>query len=91
MRSPGSSLNVVNFDGPAAPWRYPIGYDAYLMYVAMWAQRFLAETGQGYDDLGAVAVEQRAYAEANERAVRRRPLSAAELRNRIDQLLTASA
>ena len=35
------------FDGPGAPWRYPIGYDAYLMYVAMWAQRFLAETGQG--------------------------------------------
>jgi acetyl-CoA acetyltransferase len=46
------------------------------MYCAMWAQRFLAETGQGADDLGAVAVAQRAYAVENERAVRRRPLTA---------------
>jgi acetyl-CoA acetyltransferase len=42
----------------------------------MWAQRFLAETGQGVDDLGAVAVAQRAFAVGNERAVRRRPLTA---------------
>jgi acetyl-CoA acetyltransferase len=68
----------MTFDGPAASWRYPIGYDAYLMYVAMWAQRFLAETGQGPADLGAVAVAQREYAVDNDRAVRRRPLSAAE-------------
>jgi acetyl-CoA acetyltransferase len=74
----GSRVGTMNFDGPAAPWRYPIGYDAYLMYVAMWAQRFLAETGQSPDDLGAVAVAQRAFAEANERAVRRRPLTAAD-------------
>jgi acetyl-CoA acetyltransferase len=48
------------------------------MYVAMWAQRFLAETGQGGEDLGAVAVAQRAYAVDNERAVRRRPLTTDE-------------
>ena len=30
----------------ARQFRYPIGYDAYLMYVAMWARRFLLETGQ---------------------------------------------
>jgi acetyl-CoA acetyltransferase len=68
----------MTFDGPGAAWRYPIGYDAYLMYCAMWAQRFLAETGQGSEDLGAVAVAQRAYAVDNERAVRRRPLRAAD-------------
>ena len=72
----GPRVGTMAFDGPGAPWRYPIGYDAYLMYVAMWAQRFLAETGQGSEDLGAVAVAQRAYAVDNERAVRRRPLTA---------------
>jgi acetyl-CoA acetyltransferase len=74
----GSRVGTMTFDGPAASWRYPIGYDAYLMYVAMWAQRFLAETGQGGDDLGAVAVAQREYAVDNERAVRRRPLTASD-------------
>jgi acetyl-CoA acetyltransferase len=74
----GARVGTMTFDGPAAPWRYPIGYDAYLMYCAMWAQRFLAETGQGADDLGAVAVAQREYAVENERAVRRRLLPAAE-------------
>jgi acetyl-CoA acetyltransferase len=72
----GARVGTMTFDGPAAPWRYPIGYDAYLMYCAMWAQRFLAETDQGADDLGAVAVAQRGYAVENERAVRRRPLTA---------------
>jgi acetyl-CoA acetyltransferase len=74
----GPRVGTMTFDGPAASWRYPIGYDAYLMYVAMWGQRFLAETGQGADDLGAVAVAQRAYAQDNPRAVRRKPLTAAD-------------
>ncbi len=74
----GPRVGTMAFDGPAAPWRYPIGYDAYLMYVAMWAQRFLAETGQSADDLGAVAVAQRSYALDNDRAVRRRPLTSAD-------------
>ena len=52
----------MEFAGRGAQYRYPIGYDAYLMYVAMWAQRFLAETGQGAEDLGAVAIAQREYA-----------------------------
>jgi acetyl-CoA acetyltransferase len=41
----------------------------------MWGRRFLLETGQTELDLGAVAVAQRAYAERNERAVKRRPLT----------------
>ncbi|MCB0997565.1 MAG: hypothetical protein KDB21_20885 [Acidimicrobiales bacterium] len=71
----GPRVGTMQFHGPAAAWRYPIGYDAYLMYVAMWARRFLHETGQDEADLGAVAVAQRAYAELNERAYRRRPLT----------------
>jgi acetyl-CoA acetyltransferase len=70
----GPRVGTMRFAGPAAQYRYPLGYDAYLMYVAMWAQRFLHETGQGPEDLGAVAVAQRRWAVANERAVRTRPL-----------------
>jgi acetyl-CoA acetyltransferase len=70
----GPRVGTMEFHGMGAQFRYPIGYDAYLMYVAMWAQRFLHETGQGERDLAAVALAQRAYAAANERAFKRRPL-----------------
>lgn len=71
----GARVGTMEFPGGGAPFRYPIGYDAYLLYVAMWGRRFLLETGQTELDLGAVAVAQRAYAERNERAVKRRPLT----------------
>jgi acetyl-CoA acetyltransferase len=64
----------MQFSGDAGQYRYPIGYSAYMMYIAMWAQRFLYETGQGVLDLGAVAMAQRNYAQTNERAYRRTPL-----------------
>jgi acetyl-CoA acetyltransferase len=44
------------------------------MYIAMWARRFLHETGQGEQDLAAVAIAQRRYAVRNERAIRRREI-----------------
>jgi acetyl-CoA acetyltransferase len=71
----GPRVGGMEFAGGGGQYRYPMGYGAYLMYVAMWAQRFLAETGQGADDLAAVAIAQRAYAIANERAFRRKPLT----------------
>jgi acetyl-CoA acetyltransferase len=74
----GTRVGTMQFAGMGAQYRYPIGYDAYLMYVAMWAQRFLLETGQGEEDLAAVAVAQRAYAVDNERAYKRRPLTREE-------------
>lgn len=61
--------------GGASQYRYPIGYDSYLMYIAMWAQRYLHETGQSIEALGHVAVAQRWFAERNARAVQRRPLN----------------
>ncbi len=70
----GSRVGTMQFAGMGAQYRYPVGYDAYMMYVAMWGQRFLHETGGGPEDLAAVAIAQRAYAERNERAVRREPL-----------------
>ena len=74
----GARVGSMQFAGMGGQYRYPIGYGAYLMYVGMWAQRFLYETGQGPEDLGAVAVTQRKYAEGNDRAVRRQPLALAE-------------
>ncbi len=71
----GSRVGAMEFFGGGGQYRYPLGYSAYLMYVAMWAQRFLAETGQDGEDLAAVAVAQREYAMANPRAFRRRPLT----------------
>ena len=74
----GAKVGTMEFHGAGGPFRYPIGYDAYLMYVAMWGQRFLVETGQTSLDLGAVAVAQRAWAERNERAYKRWPLTLEE-------------
>lgn len=71
----GAKVGTSVFTGGAGQYRYPIGYNAYLMYIGMWARRFLYETGQDQEDLAAVAVAQRAYAQLNERAVlRERPL-----------------
>ncbi|HXA31379.1 MAG TPA: hypothetical protein VNV87_03890 [Acidimicrobiales bacterium] len=67
----GPRVGTMRFNGSGGDFRYPIGYDAYMMYVAMWAQRFLYETGQGAEDLAAVAISQRRWAADNERAVRR--------------------
>ncbi|MEO7370720.1 MAG: hypothetical protein ABIZ69_07655, partial [Ilumatobacteraceae bacterium] len=71
----GQRVGTGLFPGPGAQYRYPIGYNAYLMYCGMFAHRFLHETGQGEMDLGAVAVAQRRFAELNDRAIARRPLS----------------
>jgi acetyl-CoA acetyltransferase len=70
----GVRVGSGNFAGCAAQYRRPIGYDAYLMYIAMWAKRYLLETGGSEEDLGAVAVAQRPYAQLNERAIQRKPL-----------------
>ena len=70
----GVRVGSGQFAGGAAQYRYPIGYNSYLMYIAMWAQRYLHETGQSVKDLGAVAVAQRKFAERNARATLRKPL-----------------
>ena len=69
----GDSVGGMEFPGVGGQFRYPIGYSAYMMYVGMWGRRFLHETGQGEQDLAAVA--QRDYAMENPRAIRRRQLS----------------
>lgn len=70
----GPKVGSARFPGRGGQFRYPIGYDAYPMYVAMWARRYLYETGQDARDLAAVAIAHRQYALRNRRAVRRAPL-----------------
>jgi acetyl-CoA acetyltransferase len=70
----GARVGAMRFPGLGGAYRYPIGYEAYLMYIAMWARRYLHETGQGEQDLAAVVMAQRTYAERNPRAIRRKPI-----------------
>lgn len=73
----GNAVGTMQFHGMGGQYRYPIGYDAYMMYVGMWGRRFLHETGQGQADMEAVAIAQRDYALRNARALlRHKPLTA---------------
>jgi acetyl-CoA acetyltransferase len=71
----GARVGTNRAPGPATDFRYPVGLTAYVHYISLWARRFLIETGQSEDDLAAVAVSQRAWAENNERAYLRQPHS----------------
>jgi acetyl-CoA acetyltransferase len=71
----GARVGTNRAPGPGTDFRYPVGLTAYAHYIALWARRFLIETGQTETDLAAVAVAQRAYAERNERAYLRAPHS----------------
>ena len=61
--------------GGATSYRYPVGLTAYPQLIALWARRYMIETGLGYEDLGAVPVAQRPYAMRNDRAQRRDALT----------------
>lgn len=71
----GARVGQARLPGAAADHRYSIGFDAYAQNIALWGRRYLIETGQEADSLGAVPVAQRSYAVDNERAVLRKPLS----------------
>lgn len=61
--------------GGGTEFRYPLGFVAYSQYTAMWARRYLIETGATEEDFGWLAISARTWAERNERAVLRRTLS----------------
>jgi acetyl-CoA acetyltransferase len=71
----GIRVGSSQFPGQAAQYRYPIGFTTYAQYMALWARRYMIETGATHEDLGAVAISQRQYAESNPRAVVRSPLT----------------
>jgi acetyl-CoA acetyltransferase len=71
----GVRIGSQSFSAPTAQYRYPIGFTAYAQYMAMWARRFMIETGAGTEDLAAVVLAQREHAARNPRAMRRAPLT----------------
>jgi acetyl-CoA acetyltransferase len=71
----GQRVGSTEVGGPGGQYRYPIGFTAYPQYTAMWARRYMIETGATEADLGAVAVAQREYALTNHRAIQRQPLT----------------
>ncbi|MFD9665124.1 hypothetical protein ACFWAY_26465 [Rhodococcus sp. NPDC059968] len=71
----GKKVGSTRFDSPSGQFRYPIGFSAYPYYIAMWARRFMIETGTTEEDLAAVVMRQREYSAINDRAVRRKPMT----------------
>jgi acetyl-CoA acetyltransferase len=71
----GMRVGTSKLPGPATGMRYSIGLSAYPQVIAMWARRFMIETGATEEDLSAVALTQRKWAELNNRAVIRKPLT----------------
>lgn len=63
---------------PAASYRLPLGLTAYPQVIALWARRFMIETGATPEDLASVAITQRQNAASNERAIQRKPLTVDE-------------
>jgi acetyl-CoA acetyltransferase len=61
--------------GGSTEFRYPLGYIAYPQYTAMWARRWMIETGATEEDLAAIAIAERAWAGMNDRAILREPLT----------------
>lgn len=61
--------------GVATGMRYLSGLSAYPQLIATWARRFMIDTGATEQDLAAVALAQREWAEPNGRAMVRKPLS----------------
>lgn len=71
----GQRVGSARAPGDAADLRHDAGLVAYPQTIALWARRFMIETGATEDDLAAVAIAQRAWAAHNPRALRRTPLT----------------
>ncbi len=61
--------------GGGTEFRYPLGFVAYPQVAAMWARRYMIETGASERDFAAIAIAQRRWAEKNPRAILKSPLS----------------
>ncbi|HUF98503.1 MAG TPA: hypothetical protein VMM60_10270 [Ilumatobacter sp.] len=77
----GQRVGSAKAPGDAARLRHDAGLTAYPQTIALWAQRFMIETGATEDDLAAVAVAQREWALMNPRALRRQPLTVEDHRS----------
>lgn len=68
----GSRVGTARVPGAATEFRYPVGLSAYAQFIAMWARRYMIETGATENDLAAVTMAQSRWAADNDRAIRRR-------------------
>ncbi|WP_313404965.1 thiolase C-terminal domain-containing protein [Aeromicrobium sp.] len=71
----GQRVGTAKVPGTGPMMRYPAGLVAYPQIIAMWARRYLIETGRDESDLAAVVSAQRLWAVDNERAMRRTLMS----------------
>lgn len=71
----GQRVGSARAPGDAADLRHDAGLTAYPQAIAMWARRFMIETGATEEDLAAVTIAQREWAALNDRAFRRSPLT----------------
>jgi len=71
----GMRIGSTGYESLTSQFRYPIGYGAYPQYIAMWARRYMIETGVTYEDLGQVVTAQRKNAATNCRAINGTQLS----------------
>jgi acetyl-CoA acetyltransferase len=71
----GIRIGTQRFAAPSAQYRLPIGLTAYAQYMALWARRFMIDTGATEEDLAGVVVRQRQFAKDNARAIRREELT----------------
>ncbi|MGE7781650.1 thiolase C-terminal domain-containing protein [Peribacillus sp. NPDC097264] len=65
----GKRIGGMHVAGEAAQFRDPIGYIGQAAYSAMWARRYMIETGATIEDIAAVPIAQRKYAMLNDRAI----------------------
>jgi acetyl-CoA acetyltransferase len=71
----GMRIGSTSYESLTSQFRYPIGFGAYPQYIAMWARRYMIETGTTERGLGEVVLAQREYAAVNERALLRNPMT----------------
>lgn len=74
----GYRLGGTGWDNAATGmWQYrmPHGYLTYAQTMAMWCRRHMIEYGTTSEQLGAIAITQRANAMDNERAMKREPIT----------------
>ncbi len=71
----GQRVGSTQPNSPTTQYRIPMGFIAFPQVLAMWARRYMVETGATERDLAAVVLQQREYAARNERAITKRPLS----------------
>jgi acetyl-CoA acetyltransferase len=71
----GTRIGRTTGGGDGVAYRSSIGYTGWPQVMAMLARRYMFETGVGEEHLAAVAIAQREFAQVNDRAVLRAPLT----------------